>query len=68
MTDLGSFSVQSAELREESVEWTARKQHLQDAHDLANNGLWKGYKFGFFGIAARKATSGMVSSSSGLSK
>jgi len=52
MSDLGSFSVQSAELREESTEWTRRKQHLQNAHDLANNGLYKGYKFGFFGIAA----------------
>lgn len=52
MTDLGSFSVQSGELRQESAEWTRRKEHLQTAHDLANNGLYMGYKFGFFGIAA----------------
>ena len=52
MTDLGSFSVQSGELREESAEWRTRKQHLREARELANNGLYQGYKFGFFGRAA----------------
>ena len=52
MTDLGSFKVQSDELRKESSEWTRRKEHLTDAKGLVDNGLGKGYKFGFFGIAA----------------
>lgn len=52
MTDLGSFSVESGELREESTEWRARKRHLTQARALADNGLAKGYKFGFFANAA----------------
>ena len=52
MTDLGSFSVESGELREESGEWAARQQHLSEARQLADNGLYKGYKFGFFARSA----------------
>lgn len=52
MTDLGSFAVESEELRKESAEWAGRKRHLTEARNLADNELRRGYKFGFFGIAA----------------
>lgn len=48
MTDVGSFSVQSEELREESQEWGTRVEALTAAKGLASNGLGQGYKFGFF--------------------
>ena len=47
MGDIGSFAVQSRELRQEGGEWKTRKQAVQDAHDLADNGVGKGYMFGF---------------------
>jgi hypothetical protein len=47
MGDIGSFAVQSRELRQEGREWQTRKQAVQDAHDLADNGVGKGYMFGF---------------------
>ena len=47
MGDIGSFAVQSRELRQEGREWKTRKQAVQDAHDLADNGVGKGYMFGF---------------------
>lgn len=47
MGDIGSFAVQSRELRQEGREWQTRKQAVQDAHDLADNGIGKGYMFGF---------------------
>jgi len=52
MGDIGSFAVQSRELRQESREWQTRKQAVQDAHDLADNGLGKGYMFGFLANVA----------------
>jgi hypothetical protein len=47
MGDIGSFAVQSRALRQEGGEWQTRKQAVQDAHDLADNGIGKGYMFGF---------------------
>ncbi len=47
MGDIGSFAVQSRELRQEGAEWQTRKQAVQNAHDLADNGIGKGYMFGF---------------------
>lgn len=52
MGDIGSFAVQSRELRHEGVEWQTRKQAVQDAHDLADNGVGKGYMFGFLANVA----------------
>jgi hypothetical protein len=52
MGDLGSFAVQSRELRQEGQEWQTRKQAVQDAHDLADNGVGKGYMFGFLANVA----------------
>ncbi len=52
MGDIGSFAVQSAELRQEGQEWQTRKQAVQDAHDLADNGVGKGYMFGFLANVA----------------
>jgi hypothetical protein len=46
MGDLGSFKVQSQELRHEGEEWQTRKQALSDAKTLAEHGLGKGYMFG----------------------
>jgi hypothetical protein len=52
MGDIGSFAVQSRALRQEGVEWQTRKQAVQDAHDLADNGIGKGYMFGFLANVA----------------
>ena len=52
MGDIGSFAVQSSELRQEGQEWGTRKQAVQDAHDLADNGLGKGYMFGYLANVA----------------
>jgi hypothetical protein len=52
MGDIGSFAVQSRELRQEGQEWGTRKQAVQDAHDLAGNGLGKGYMFGYLANVA----------------
>ena len=52
MGDIGSFAVQSRELRQEGQEWQTRKQAVQDAHDLADNGVGKGYMFGFLANVA----------------
>jgi hypothetical protein len=52
MGDIGSFAVQSRELRQEGQEWGTRKQAVQDAHDLADNGLGKGYMFGYLANVA----------------
>ena len=53
MGDLGSFSVQSRELRQEGQEWGTRKQAVQDAHDLADNGIGRGYMFGYLANVAQ---------------
>ncbi len=52
MGDIGSFAVQSGELRQEGKEWQTRKQAVQDAHDLADNGVGKGYMFGYLANVA----------------
>ena len=52
MGDIGSFAVQSRELRQEGLEWATRKQAVQDAHDLADNGIGKGYLFGYLANVA----------------
>ena len=52
MGDIGSFAVQSKELRQEGQEWQTRKQAVQDAHDLADNGAGKGYMFGYLANVA----------------
>lgn len=46
MGDLGSFAVQSEELRHEGQEWQTRKQAVSDAKALAEHGAGKGYMFG----------------------
>jgi hypothetical protein len=52
MGDIGSFAVQSSELRQEGQEWQTRKQAVQSAHDLAAKGTSKGYMFGFLANVA----------------
>ena len=52
MGDIGSFQVQSRELRQEGQEWQTRKQAVQEAHDLAGHGLGKGYMFGYLANVA----------------
>jgi hypothetical protein len=52
MGDIGSFEVQSRELRREGQEWQTRKEAVQGAHDLADNGVGKGYMFGFLANVA----------------
>lgn len=52
MGDLGSFAVQSQELRQEGKEWQTRKQAVVDAEGLADNGAGKGYMFGFLANVA----------------
>jgi len=52
MGDIGSFEVQSRELRQEGQEWQTRKQAVQSAHDLADNGIGKGYMFGYLANVA----------------
>jgi len=52
MGDIGSFAVQSQELRQEGQEWHTRKQAVQGAHDLADNGVGKGYMFGYLANVA----------------
>lgn len=46
MSDIGTFAVDSGELRKEAREWSVRQRRLVEAEDLADNGLAKGYKFG----------------------
>jgi hypothetical protein len=52
MGDIGSFAVQSGQLRQEGQEWQVRKQAVQSAHDLANKGAGKGYMFGYLANVA----------------
>jgi hypothetical protein len=52
MGDIGSFAVQSRDLHTEGQEWQFRKQAVSGAHDLADNGLRQGYRFGFFANVA----------------
>jgi hypothetical protein len=47
MGDIGSFEVQSRELRQEGQEWQTRKRAVQSAHDLASHGIGRGYMFGY---------------------
>lgn len=52
MGDIGSFEVQSRALRQEGQEWQTRKEAVQGAHDLADNGIGKGYMFGYLANVA----------------
>ena len=47
MGDIGSFAVPEPGAAPGGREWKTRKQAVQDAHDLADNGVGKGYMFGF---------------------
>lgn len=52
MSDIGTFAVDSSELRVEALEWSARRLRLVGARGLADNGVDQGYRFG---LLARNA-------------